>query len=72
MRIRNIRRLLGCIAFAVACMMVGSAMTMTVSPSAQAETVQTTVVTSPFTSAIADVRGSVVGINNYQMQSYGS
>ena len=72
MSIRNIRKLLGCVAFAVACMMVGSAMTMTVSPSAQAETAQTVVVTSPFTAAIAQVRDSVVGINNYQMQSYGS
>lgn len=72
MRIRNIRRLLGCVAFAVACMMVGSAMTMTMNPSAQAEGAQTVVVTSPFTAAIAEVRGSVVGVSNYQMQSYGS
>ena len=69
MRIRNIRRLLGCIAFAVACMMVGSAITMTVNPAAQAEGTQTVVVTSPFTAAIAKVRGSVVGINNYQMRT---
>ena len=72
MRIRTIRRLLGCVAFAVACMLVGSAMTMTLNPSAQAESAQTVVVTSPFTAAIAEVRGSVVGVSNYQMQSYGS
>ena len=72
MRIRNIRRLLGCVALALSCIMVGSAMTMTLNPSAQAETIQTTVVTSPFTAAIAEVRDSVVGISNYQMQSYGS
>ena len=66
MKIRNIRRMLGCVAFALAFMMVGAAITMTVNPSAQAETV---VVTSPFTAAIAQVRGSVVGINNYQMRT---
>ena len=69
MSIRNIRRLLGCVAFAVACMMVGAAITMTVNPAAQAEGTQTVVVTSPFTAAIAQVRGSVVGINNYQMRT---
>lgn len=72
MSIRNIRRLLGCAALAVACMMVGSALTMTSNPSAQAEETQTVVVTSPFTSAIAQVRGSVIGVNNYQMQTYGN
>ena len=71
MRIRNIRRLLGCVALAVACIMVGSAMTLTLNPSAQAESTQTVVVTSPFTAAIAQVRDSVVGVSNYQMQSYG-
>ena len=72
MKIRNIRRLLGCVAFALACMMVGAAVTMTANPAAQAEGTQTVVVTSPFTAAIAQVRGSVVGINNYQMHSYGT
>ena len=72
MSIRNIRKLLGCVAFALACMMIGSAMTMTFNPAAQAEGAQTVVVTSPFTAAIAEVRGSVVGINNYQIQTIGS
>ena len=71
MSIRNIRRLLGCVALAVACMMVGSAMTMTLNPAAQAEETKTVVLTSPFTAAIAEVRDSVVGVSNYQMQSYG-
>ena len=75
MKIRNIRRMLGCVAFALAFMMVGAAITMTANPAAQAEGTQKVVVTSPFTAAIAQVRGSVVGINNYQMRtpvSFGS
>ena len=72
MSIRNIRRLLGCVAFALVCVMVGSALTMTVHPTAQAEEPQTVVVTSPFTAPIKQVRDSVVGISNYQMQTYGS
>ena len=72
MSIRNIRRLLGCVALAVVCVMIGSAMTVTFQPSAQAEAPQTVIVTSPFTAAIAQVRDSVVGVSNYQMQSYGS
>lgn len=75
MKIKNVRRMLGCVAFALACMMVGAAITMTVNPAAQAESTQTVVVTSPFTAAIAQVRGSVVGISNYQMKtpvSFGS
>ena len=70
MTFRNIRKLLGLVAFALACVMVGSAMTL--HPTAQAEGTQTVVVTSPFTAAIAEVRGSVVGINNYQIQTVGS
>ena len=72
MSTRTLRRALGCVALAVVCMMVGSAMTMTFHPAAQAEEPQTVIVTSPFTAAIAQVRGSVVGVNNYQMRSVGS
>jgi len=65
------RHLLGYVAVAVVCVMVGSAVTLTMQPVAQAEnTVVTTVVTSPFTAAIAQVRESVVGVSNYQMVRY--
>ena len=64
------KRLLGYVAVALVCMMVGSALTLTINPTAQAEETVTTVVTSPFTAAIAEVRGSVVGVNNYQTVRY--
>ena len=64
------KRLLGYVAVALVCMMVGSALTLTINPIAQAEETVTTVVTSPFTAAIAEVRGSVVGVNNYQTVRY--
>lgn len=61
------KRFFGYVALALACMMIGSAVTLTQQPAAQAETV---VVTSPFTAAIAQVRSSVVGVNNYQNVRY--
>ena len=72
----RIRRLLGCIALTLACVMIGAAMTQTLTTPANAETLQTgevvTVVhTSPFTQAIAQVRDSVVGVSNYQVVTYG-
>ena len=67
----HIRRMLGCVALALACLMIGSAMTQAFSPAASAETV-TVVHTSPFTAAIADVRDSVVGVSNYQTVTYGN
>ena len=67
----RIRRMLGCVALALACLMIGSAMTQALNPSASAETV-TVVHTSPFTAAIADVRDSVVGVSNYQKVTYGN
>lgn len=65
------RRLLGMVAMAAACVMFGSGMTASLTPAtaAQAET-QTVIVTSPFTQAIAEVRQSVVGVNNYQTVRY--
>lgn len=73
------KNLLGFSAIAVVFMMIGAGITLTVNPTAQAENgtaAATTVVTSPFTSAIASVRDSVVGVSNYQMvrysNSYGS
>lgn len=61
-------RLLGYVALALACMMIGSALTLAVNPTAQAE--NTVVITSPFTAAISQVRGSVVGVNNYETVRY--
>ncbi|MBQ7305943.1 MAG: trypsin-like peptidase domain-containing protein [Clostridia bacterium] len=63
------KHLLGYVAIALVCMMVGSTMTLVQSPTAQAEET-TVVVTSPFTAAIAEVRDSVVGVNNYQTVRY--
>ena len=65
----RIRRFVGCLALCLSCIMIGSALTLTANPAAQAET--TTVIhTSPFTAAIAQVRDSVVGVSNYQQVTY--
>ena len=65
------KNLLGYMAVAVACVMIGSAVTLCMNPVASAEdNTQTVVVTSPFTQAIAEVRDSVVGISNYQLVRY--
>ncbi len=67
----RIRHFMGCVALALSCIMIGSAMTMTLNPVAEAE--NTTVVhTSPFTAAILEVRDSVVGVSNYQEVTYGN
>ena len=69
----RIRRFMGCVALALSCIMIGSALTITTDPTANAEDNVTTVVhTSPFTAAIAEVRDSVVGVSNYQKVTYGS
>ena len=59
------KKVLGVIALALVCVMAGTVLGMN-RPAAQAETV---VLTSPFTAAIAEVRDSVVGVNNYQIVS---
>ncbi len=67
----RIRRFVGCVALALSCIMIGSAMTLSVDSAANAES--TTVVhTSPFTAAITQVRDSVVGVSNYQKVTYGN
>ena len=71
----RIRRMVGCAAMALACLMIGSAITQTLTPIAAAEQEQavTKVIhTSPFTAAIAEVRSSVVGVSNYQKVTYGN
>ena len=67
----RIRRFIGCVALALSCIMIGSAMTLTFDSTANAETA-TVVHTSPFTAAIAQVRDSVVGVSNYQKVTYGN
>ena len=66
------KHFLGYVAVAVACLMLGSAVTLTAGGSfAQAEGTQLAtrvegIVTSPFTAAVQAVHGSVVGVNNYE------
>ncbi len=67
------RKFVGCIALVMSCIMIGSAMTLTLDSTASAEENVTTVIhTSPFTAAIAQVRDSVVGVSNYQTVTYGN
>ena len=60
------KKLLGYIALALVCVMAGTLIGSTML-TAEADTV---VLTSPFTEAVAKVRGSVVGVNNYQLITY--
>ncbi len=65
----SFRRLIGCVALMLSCIMIGSALTLSFDMTADAET--TTVIhTSPFTSAVAQVKDSVVGVSNYQNVTY--
>ena len=64
------KKVLGVIALALVCVLSGTVIGAS-QPAANAE--EKVVLTSPFTEAIAKVRGSVVGVNNYQIVSnYGS
>lgn len=69
------KRALGIVAAAAACVMIGYAGSGVLRPVASAESTTVantaaTVVTSPFTQAVSEVRGSVVGIRNYQNVRY--
>lgn len=65
------KRVLGIVAAAAACVMIGYAGSSVLHPTAVAETsAAPTVVTSPFTQAVSEVRSSVVGIRNYQNVRY--
>ncbi len=65
----SFRRLIGCVALMLSCIMIGSALTLSFDMTADAET--TTIIhTSPFTSAVAQVKDSVVGVSNYQNVTY--
>ena len=70
------KHLLGYVAVALVCMMIGSAVTLAWDHTAVAQEGGTrlssdasTVVTSPFTASVQAVRSSVVGVSNYQKQS---
>ena len=58
------KKVLGVIALALVCVFAGTVIGAS-QPSANAE--EKVVLTSPFTEAIAKVRDSVVGVNNYQI-----
>jgi len=58
------KKVLGYIALALVCVLAGTLVGTTIPATADEQTV---VLTSPFTEAIAKVRGSVVGVNNYQI-----
>lgn len=63
------RKVLGYMALAVACLMIGSGLTA-LRPAEAAESLMAGASTeSPFVAAIAKVKDSVVGVNNYQLVS---
>lgn len=66
MKMASKKRVLGYIALALVCVLIGYGMNLNTA------TAETVVVTSPFTEAVAKVRDSVVGVSNYQMVRVGS
>ena len=62
------KKTLGYIALAVACLMIGSGL-MAGQPAQAANSIMTGSNSSPFVDAIAKVKDSVVGVNNYQLVS---
>ena len=62
------RKILGYIALAVACVMIGS-VAAAGRPAQAADSVMTASSSSPFVEPIAKVKNSVVGVNNYQLVS---
>jgi Trypsin-like serine proteases, typically periplasmic, contain C-terminal PDZ domain len=70
MKRNSYRKITGYIALALVCVLAGTMIGLS-RPAAVAE--EKVVLTSPFTDAIARVRDSVVGVNNYQIvNSYGN
>ena len=62
------------VALALVCAMLGGYVGSSLIGNATAENGaagETVIVTSPFTQAVQDVRGRVVGVNNYQLVRYG-
>ena len=62
------RKIVGYIALAVACVMIGS-VAASGRPAQAADSVMTASSSSPFVEPIAKVKSSVVGVNNYQLVS---
>ncbi|MBQ8073446.1 MAG: trypsin-like peptidase domain-containing protein [Clostridia bacterium] len=62
------KKALGYIALALACVMIGSLVGST-QPAQAADSVMSASSASPFTAPIAQVKDSVVGVNNYQLVS---
>ncbi len=62
------RKVLSIVALAVACVMIGAAVGST--HTATAADNNPTLVTSPYTAAVAAVEDSIVGVNNYQLVNY--
>ena len=74
MKTAKTRKVLVYIALAMACVMIGTAIGLNwPAATASGGEPETVVLTSPFTAAIAKVRDSVVGVNNYQIvNTYGN
>ena len=68
-KIWNRKKALGYMALALACLMVGGLIGTSAQPAVAADSVMTATSSSPFTAAIAQVKDSVVGVNNYQLVS---
>ena len=63
----NKKKTLGYIALALACLMLGGLIGTASQPAVAADSVMTASTSSPFTQPIAQVKDSVVGVNNYQL-----
>ena len=74
MKTTKTRKIMGYIALALVCVMAGTAIGVNLPAATAADgEPETVVLTSPFTAAIAKVRDSVVGVNNYQLvNTYGN
>ena len=70
---KSMKKMVGMIALALVCALTATGLMTFRSPSAASAETEKVIVTSPFTAAIAKVRNSVVGVNNYQIvNTYGS
>ncbi len=73
-KIWNRKKAMGYMALALACLMAGGLIGTFSQPAVAADSVMTASSASPFTAAIAMVKDSVVGVNNYQLvnNNYGN
>ena len=68
-KMQNKKKVMGYIALALVCLMAGGLMGTVSQPAVAADSVMTAATSSPFTTPIAMVKDSVVGVNNYQLVS---